>query len=63
MNQNKITEIKNEFARHQVRLTIQDIYYLASIEEESLLAFVLADEYNCTPSNKDIIYLFDLLSP
>lgn len=63
MNQNKIKEIKNEFAMHQLYLSNSDIYYLASIEEESLLAFVLAEEYNCTPSNKDIIYLFDLLSP
>jgi len=38
-----------------------DVVHLASFSEESLMAFELADLYNCTPHKYDIEYLFDLL--
>lgn len=63
MNATKIKELKIFFLKeHQLKLTTQDIYHLASIEEPSLLGYELLVEYNCALHKDDLEYLFDLLS-
>ena len=63
MNQSKINVIKKEFLHgHSLKLRTQDVMYLSSIEEKHELAFELANLYDTFVNDKDLEYLFDLLS-
>jgi len=63
MNQNKINEIKKEFLLgHSLKLRTQEVYYLASIEEKHELAFELSNLFDTFVDDKDLEYLFELLS-
>jgi hypothetical protein len=63
MNQTKIQEIKKEFLLgHSLKLNTQDVIYLASLESMETLGFELANLYDTFVNDKDLEYLFLLLS-
>lgn len=63
MHQHKIQEIKKEFLHgYSLNLNIQDINHLASLESMETLGFELANLYDTFVNDKDLEYLFLLLS-
>lgn len=63
MHQHKIQEIKKEFLLgYSLNLNKQDILYLASLESIDTLSFELANLYDTFVNDKDLEYLFELLS-